>query len=731
MGRARHRLLFAAHRLLLAALALVIPCAAAAAGSRARGAMDGDHARVRAELLVHRDAAAPVGYAGVLFELDPGWHLYWRNPGDSGLAPVLRFAFDGGAPQQLDLQWPAPSVFIEDEDLVTFGYEGRVLLAGPVPGEPAHVAVTADVLVCADQCLPASLELARRFRVDAGSGEAARARAIFEEAAAQVPPAADARGVQVALEGVAVDPGGAFRAVLHVRACGAQPSACSLRAPGSARAAFFPHAPAGLAIRAVAISGDAASLRIALEGAASEPIAAGAQLEGVISLAGADGARHSFEVAAPIAVPPAQSPGRAATSLAGALVLGFLGGLLLNLMPCVLPVLAIKVFAVAELARRSRRQVAAHAAAYTAGILVTLMALAACVVALRWSGTAVGWGFHLQEPAFVAAVAAVLVAFAANLLGAFEVEMVGVGLGSLGASAAGARRSFFDGLLAVLLATPCSAPFLGTAIGFAFASAAPVIAAIFAAIGLGLAAPFVAVAAVPAWSRWLPRPGAWMLELRRALGFALLATAVWLLWIVGRAAGPDAMAGLLAVLVAIAFAAFLFGLLQRARGHAPGVLLVGAVAALLVAGLDFVELSAQRGRPEAGAAAPLPYSRPALEGALAAGRPVLVYDTADWCLTCKLNERRVLAHPRSREALAARGFTVLRADWTRRDDAIREELARLGKAGVPVYALYGAGGPGAPRLLPELLRLEPFLNALAETADEIQRAAAPGEWAGR
>jgi thiol:disulfide interchange protein DsbD len=325
-------------------------------------------------------------------------------------------------------------------------------------------------------------------------------------------------------------------------------------------------------------------------------------------------------------------------------------------------------------------------------------------------------------------VAALLVAFAANLLGAFEVAALGSSLGSLGASAAGARRSFFDGLLAVLLATPCSAPFLGTAIGFAFASSAPVIAAIFAAIGLGLAAPFVAVAAVPAWSRWLPRPGGWMLELRRGLGFALLATVVWLVWIVGRAAGPDAMAGLLMVLVAIGFAAFLFGLVQRTRGHAPGVLLFGAVAALLVAGLDLVELSADpASRPVAAEGAPLAYSRPALDEALAAGRPVLVYYTADWCLTCKLNERRVLAHPQVREALAARGFTVLRADWTRRDETIRQELARLGKAGVPVYALYGAGGPGAPRLLPELLRLEPFLNALAETADETERAAAPGD----
>jgi thiol:disulfide interchange protein DsbD len=223
-----------------------------------------------------------------------------------------------------------------------------------------------------------------------------------------------------------------------------------------------------------------------------------------------------------------------------------------------------------------------------------------------------------------------------------------------------------------------------------------------------------------------------MLELRRGLGFALLATVVWLVWIVGRAAGPDAMARLLMVLVAIGFAAFVFGLVQRARGHAPAFALVLAVAVLLVAGLDFVELSADPARREsAEAGAPLPYSRAALDAALATGRPALVYYTADWCLTCKLNESRVLAHPRAREALAKGGFTVLRADWTRRDEAIRQELAALGKAGVPVYALYGAGGPAAPRLLPELLRLEPFLTALAETADEIERAAAPREPPGR
>jgi thiol:disulfide interchange protein DsbD len=312
-----------------------------------------------------------------------------------------------------------------------------------------------------------------------------------------------------------------------------------------------------------------------------------------------------------------------------------------------------------------------------------------------------------------------------NLFGVFEIAVDTGRLAGVGSQAQGARRSFFDGLLAVALATPCSAPFLGTAVGFAFASPAPVIAAIFLAIGLGLATPFLLAAAFPGWARRLPRGGAWMGELRGFLGFALLGTTIWLLSILGSVVGPDAIAGALVLLLVVAAAAGALGAAQRrGRSVSGGVLAIAlaGVAALGIAALDLAPRDAHEAE-----VAVIPSARPfassELRASLDAGRPAFVYFTADWCITCKVNERRVLADPRVEPELARLGFDVYRADWTRRDDTIRGALARLGKAGVPVYALYTPTAPETPRLLPELLTLEGLLDALREIADEARAPA--------
>ena len=413
----------------------------------------------------------------------------------------------------------------------------------------------------------------------------------------------------------------------------------------------------------------------------------------------------------------AGAPTELSLPLTRALLLALVGGLLLNLMPCVLPVLALKAFALAELAGKGRSCVLAHGAGYVAGVLATMLALAAVVIALRAAGTAVGWGFQFQEPAYSLAIAALLVVLALNLFGVFEVAAP-AGLAYVGASAAGASRSFFDGLLAVALATPCSAPFLGTAVGFAFASPAPVTLAIFAALGLGLALPLALVALIPGSARLLPRSGAWMGRLRIVLGFALLASAAWLLWIFGRLAGSDASAAALGLLVALAFATWIFGSLQLASLSGRGLVLAGAVvlAAFLalrpLAQADAADLHAR----ESAAASASTYSADAVTVNLRAGRPVFVEFTADWCLTCKANERVVLSSSRVQAELARRHFAVLRADWTRRDDAIRRELARFGKAGVPLYVLWFPDAPDAPRVLPELITVNGLVAALAEEA---------------
>jgi thiol:disulfide interchange protein len=377
----------------------------------------------------------------------------------------------------------------------------------------------------------------------------------------------------------------------------------------------------------------------------------------------------------------------------------------------------IALFFLADLSRRRRREVVAHVAAYAIGIQLAMGALAAAVVALRAAGAAVGWGFQLQEPVFVAAVASLLVVFAANLFGAFEVALDASRLGGLGARAAGPARSFFDGLLAVVLATPCSAPFLGTAVGFAVASPPVTVLAIFAAIGVGLAAPFAAAALLPG-RRLLPRPGPWMLELRRALAFTLLGAAAWLAWVAGRQLGVDGMARLLALLVVAGAGCWAFGRFQQAGRALPARGFAVALVALLALGLWLVDPGA-RAEPVAAA----PWSPEAVRAELDRGRAAFVYFTADWCLTCQVNERRVLDDERVRDELERLDVAVFRADWTRRDESIRVALAGMGRAGVPAYALYAPDRPDRPVLLPELLSVDRLVEGLRDATRNAPREA--------
>jgi thiol:disulfide interchange protein/DsbC/DsbD-like thiol-disulfide interchange protein len=720
-----------------AGMALLVP-AASAAGARARaeGAFDSGDPRVEARLLVHPDdRGGRVQRVGVLFQLDPGWHLYWRNPGETGIATVLDFELEGG--RVGPIAWPAPRAFGEAGDLFTaYGYEDRVLLTAEAELDGAdlrgrRLRARADLLVCETECIPATLLLERQLPGAASDPDAdARDRELFREAAASlpVPPAAWGATLEATSSPRTLRPGEPFEAAIRVHPCAApgSPADCALE-PAAGSTVFFPELlpgvdeleVAGVEPEASTRPSDGGGFRIQLRGRAASASGPGpARLRGVLALRTPDGSSRALEVDLPfLAASAAARPG-AARSFAALLGLAFLGGLLLNLMPCVLPVLAIKVCSLAELAQRSRREVLLHGAAYAGGILSSLSALAGAVVALRHAGRAVGWGFQFQEPVFLAAVSTVLLVFALNLFGVFEIRFHGGGLANLGHEATGARRSFFEGLLAVVLATPCSAPFLGTAVGFAFAASAPAIFAIFGAIGLGLAAPFVAVSLVPAW-RWIvPRAGVWMLKLRAGLGFALLASVVWLLWIAGRSFGGDGVSALLAFLLAVAFATWVFGQVQATDRAALARVAAAGLAALVVGGhvalVDAISLS--QGAEASGPAAELAFAPERVQEALREGRPAFVYFTADWCLTCKVNERLVLEDERVRSELQRLGFAVFAADWTQRDDAIRAELARFGKAGVPLYLVYRPDAPDAPDVLPELLSVERLLTALRDAA---------------
>ncbi|MEE2678689.1 MAG: thioredoxin family protein [Myxococcota bacterium] len=747
---------------------LAASASAADPGPRGEAALGSGDARVAAELLVDAASVAPGDRVrvGVLFDLDPGWHLYWRNPGDAGSPPKFVWRATDAAIEPT--QWPAPRVFQEADGLLTtFGYENDVLLASDALVSQDtqgtwRLEVDTGFVACRVECVPGKIQLAKEVPLSVRTTPPPpEIRARFERAASRLPRTPESLGVAVNARAsrAAADMGDDVPLVLEVLSCvdsaadsGAECRPWTLDA-SNAEGAFFPLEEANLGFSALGLARPPAaqaentrgfSLALNAHAFENEPHVDRQRLRGVVPISGPSGNTHlavdvpithaetadpaAFEVVVALPSQPAgaehsigaETPGGLGPpSLAWALVLGLIGGLILNLMPCVLPVLAIKVFGIADLARADRSHVVQHGVAYLAGVLASMAALASVVVALRAAGTAVGWGFQLQDPGFLAVICTLLVVFAMNLFGAFEITLQpsGPNLGP-NTGPTSPARSFFEGSLAVALATPCTAPFLGTAVGFAFASSGTVIFAVFTAIGVGLAAPYVLVTLVPGWARLVPRPGAWMLRVRQVLGFSLLATVVWLAWVAGRAIGVDAQALLLAHLIAIAFLLWVFGAVQATARPMAARAIAAVIVALAVGSLTALPLApAPRERSDDAASSPgginwLAFDPLAIDRERAAGRPVFVDFTADWCITCKVNEAVVLSNAAVQEELARWEFATFKADWTLRDDGITQALAQWGRAGVPMYLVYPADPTKPPQLLPELLTLGATVEAL-------------------
>ena len=685
---------------------------------------------------------------GLWFTLEPGWHLYWQNPGDAGFATEVLWS--SGHATFGPLQWPAPTIFRESDGVTTYGYANEALLFTNATvsdsisiGEALELRASARYLACNVVCSPGEVEVSVRLPVGANTAPADDAtHALFTQHAALVPVNNTQAHVTVdtTFAQSAVRPGDDFRLALLVSRCppGTPKSGCEVLAATSQPfvAQKMPHVSLRM-LQTRPHPSVAGGLAIVLQGHVDEDIEPDAMpdmLGGVVQLNSEHGSLPPFVVQLPYkkaasgtavqATPAAlftDLPARAAAPSAPAeaswaevlraVGLALVGGLLLNLMPCVLPVLAIKVIGVAQVGHLKRREIVGHGISYSAGVIMSMLLLAGVVWGLRAVGTQVGWGFQFQEPWFVATVSCVLVVFALNCFGVFEVYTTGAALGALANSSHGHRRSFLDGVLAVVLATPCSAPFLGTAVAYALTQRPWINILIFGAIGVGLAAPYVLLTLTPGWTRFIPKPGAWMNYLKTTLGFGLLGTAIWLVWLIGRFAGVDAVAKLLLFLLGVSFVSWLFGLVNHrlAASHQFGVLV--ALAALL-AGIGAVSLSFNAEMPEATAFMTRPYSQSATLMALSSRQPVFVDFGADWCITCKYNEQHVLTDPTVTEAFKRYHVVALRADWTRRDETIRKTLASFGRAGVPMYLLYDPDNPSGPTLLPELLTPSILLDAL-------------------
>ena len=713
-------------RLLFAFLLLF---AAGAASFAASSYADAQHLRV--QFVVPPSTLSPghPAVAGLYFKLEPGWHVYWKNAGDSGEPPRMKWILPAGITAG-PLQFPAPKR-LPLGPLMDFGYEDEVLfpftltIASNAAQGPAVLHAKVDWLVCREVCIPGKAELETTRPV---TNEAPKAATVDPDASLywrlhnRVPPL----------------PPATFQA-------GFQPTATGFRltvvtGQKETQGAFF---PADLNIldnpAPQKVTPTAKGLTLDLKKDANLTTNP-AQLRGVIELS--DGRAYDIAAAAgasALASPPPDSissetassasasstanpansapPATSTPGLARIAGLAFLGGLILNLMPCVFPVLFLKGLALVQSGAEERHRLRMHGFIYTAGILVSFWILVGALLALRGAGARLGWGFQFQSPVFLLLMAGLLFFLALSLAGQFEIGLTLTSAGGSLAAKQGYTGSFFTGVLAVIVATPCTAPFMGAAIGYALAQSAVVTFAVFTALALGLAAPYLVLAFQPAWTRILPKPGAWMEVLRQAVSVPIFATVIWLAWVLANAYGATLLATLLVGFLLIAISGWFLGRWPAKRWST-------AVASLI--GLGFLWLSIYGAGNFADVKVPdhlllmdlskvavwQAWSEDRVQKNLASGRPVFVDFTASWCLSCQVNERVALGKPEVMKAFEDAHVALLKADWTQHDDAITETLAKLGRSGVPVYVLY-VPGESSPRLLPEVLTPGIVTDAIA------------------
>jgi thiol:disulfide interchange protein DsbD len=672
---------------------------------------------VRAELLAH----APQGiepsqplWLGLQITHQPEWHTYWKNPGDSGLPIEMAWTLPAGLDAG-EIAWPLPKK-IPIGTLANYGYEGTVLLPVPVTvastfapkalSGDATVRLHATWLVCRKECIPEEGDFT--LTIPARSTTAMHGTA-FEAALAAQPKSMEAKDSQARIEGNTLQLSvqglpEALRGktlelfpetpeVIENAAAWTQAWKGAVWTAEVPLAAQRSNSPDPMP---VVLAADGQGYRAELKVLGTWPtVAAAATVSPALEAA--------LKANAAAAPPPATTTAAPAATLVAALLGALLGGLILNLMPCVFPVLAIKVVGFAQHAQ-DRRAHRLSGIAYTAGVVLSFVALGALMLGLRAAGEAIGWGFQLQSPAVVAALAALFTLIALNLAGVFEFgHFLPSSVASLQARHPVAD-SFLTGVLAVAVASPCTAPFMGASLGLTATLPGPQALAVFAALGLGLALPYLAAAFVPAVARALPRPGAWMDTLRKFMAFPMLATVVWLVWVLGQQSGIDGAGALLILLVALGMVAWALSLAGTARRFmAPVSVLALALLAWTFAPHITNVAAAPAIQASNGNAAQQwqAWTPGAAEQMVASGRPVFVDFTAAWCVTCQYNKKTTLADADVQADFAAKNVALLRADWTRRDPAITAALAQLGRSGVPVYVLHAPGK--APVVFSEIL----------------------------
>ena len=664
-----------------------------------------DHAE--AELISRNLALAPGESAiiGLRIKHDPQWHTYWQNPGDSGMPTTIIWKLPPGT-KVGPIQWPVPKR-IPLPPMMNHGYDGEIVLPVEIrlpqdwpPGQVAKLAARADWLICKDVCIPGGADLTLDMPVlAANAAPDPKWAALFDAAFAAMPAgrvqraeASTAGGViTLKLEGVKPLPGREVFALSSVEGL-IESAAPQVVKQDGANTIITLAVTSNLSYTETSIKGivvGVAERAMSFDGPMTGKLVAGKGVD---------------EKPAKAATPP--PAGGEDLSLLLAIAFALVGGAILNLMPCVFPILSLKVLGFA----RGGGTVAmrANGLAFAAGVVLSFLALAGLLLALRAAGEAVGWGFQMQSPLVVTLLALLFFILGLNLSGVFEFHSL---LPQSLASATlnhPAADSFLSGVLAAVVASPCTAPFMGAALGFAVTQSPWAAFMVFGALGIGMAAPYVLLAWFPAWLKRLPKPGPWLAKFKQFLAFPLYATVVWLAWVLTLQVGPNSIVWLGTSLVLISMGAWMIGQAAGGLWRAGAAIMIAIGLFAAWPGNETAAASTSAAKAEGWA----PWSPTEIAALNAAGTPVFVDFTAAWCVTCQVNKKLVLETREVIAAFKAKSVKLMRADWTRRDPAITQALAEFGRNGVPVYVLYAPGK--APMLQPEILSVRIVIDALQE-----------------
>lgn len=676
-------------------------------------------AHVEAELIAETESIQPgqAFWVALRLNMDPGWHTYWRNPGDSGIPTSVEWTLPPGF-EAGPLEWPYPAR-IDEPPLTTYGYRGEVFLLAPIrvpqtasPGTAPVISARVRWLACEKICVPGGGRLAFSLPVKKDESKPDfRWREKFVRARSRMPVTAEGWNVQ----------GGVSRKEIAIRVSPAGPLAAD-----PAGVYFFPydndlidHA----AVQNLKKTRGGYEIFVKRAGAGQWPVK---RLAGILySEAGWPGKDAAKAVAVDVPALPLEvfhSSRGGRPGIMPALLFALIGGLLLNLMPCVLPVLSIKILGFIRQAGGDRAKTAGHGLVFSAGVLVSFWALAAFLIILRSGGEQIGWGFQLQSPPFLVCLAALFFVLGLNLFGVFEFS----GLPGLSGPNKSGRpewiSSFLSGMLATVVATPCTAPFMGSALGFGLTQPVPVSLAVFTCLGAGMALPYLLLSFFPSLLAFIPKPGAWMLTLKQFFGFMLMATVLWLGWVLGLQRGTGAVIALLTGLLVSGFGCWLLG-----RPQPQKKLSVILAFMLIVSGIVFALFRSTFGNSQAppdvtrdqggNGMTWVAFSDDKLDIARRKGRPVFLDFTAAWCLTCQVNERLVLNSGRVVKKFKEAEVIAMKADWTSRNEKVSRALARYGRDSIPFYLLYPPDPDAVPLVLPEILTSDVVVKAL----DSVER----------